>query len=151
MTKRRALLRLVGFLSVSLLFGMQGQAAPVPADEFKVAENAEQIQISSATVDAVVRKRGYVTGVAGGSFLDKKTGFRDAGYGLDIVDWIMEPGSDEAYRDQLPGDLAYQFNNLWHGQTPKRSIEGPQICTQAKQVSPDIIRGHDFIGVRTQY
>jgi hypothetical protein len=63
----------------------------------------------------------------------------------------MEPGSDEAYRDALAGDLAYRFNNLWHGQTPKRSIEGPQICTQAKQVSPEIIRGKDFVAVRTQY
>src|SRR2546425_9047972 len=119
--------------------------------EFSTTETEDQITIRTSALEAIVRKRGYVTGVFGGAFLDKMTGFRDAGFGLDIVDWIMEPSSDEAYRDQLPGDLAYQFNNLWHGKTPKRSIEGPQICTQAKQVSPDIIRGHDFIGVRTQY
>src|SRR5919109_220819 len=71
-------------------------------------------------------------GVEAQSFLDKKTGFRDQGYGLDIVDWLMEPGSDEAYRDHLPGDLPYLFNNLVHGKRPKRSIEGPQICTRAK-------------------
>src|SRR3989442_14821275 len=121
------------------------------ANEFQVSEDDERIVISTPTLDAVVRKKGYVTGVAAGSFLDQKSGFRDAGYGLDIVDWIMEPGSDEVYRDQLPGDLAYQFNNLWHGKTPKRSIEGPQICTQAKQLSPEIIRGKDFIGVRMEY
>ena len=68
------------------------------AGEFQVSEEDERIVISSPTLDAVVRKKGYVTGVAAGSFLDKKIGFRDAGYGLDIVDWIMEPGSDEAYR-----------------------------------------------------
>jgi hypothetical protein len=71
----------------------------------QVSENDEQIQITTGDLEAVVRKRGYVTGVAGGSFLDRATGFRDAGFGLDIVDWIMEPGSDEAYRDRLPGDL----------------------------------------------
>src|SRR3954468_16220472 len=103
------------------------------AAEFDVTENDQEIRIGSATLEAVMHKKGYVTGIAAGAFLDKKTGFRDAGYGLDIVDWIMEPGSDEAYREQLTGDLAYQFNNLYHGKSPKRSIEGPQICTQAKE------------------
>ena len=41
-----------------------------------------------------------------------RPGSATPGFGLDIVDWIMEPGSDEAYRDQLPGDLPYVFNNL---------------------------------------
>ena len=119
--------------------------------EFSVTETADQFVIRTSALDAVVRKTGYVTGVSSGTFLDRKTGFRDAGYGLDIVDWIMEPGSDEAYRDQLPGDLAYQFNNLYHGKTPKRSIEGPQICTQAKQLEPEIIRGKDFVAVRLKF
>jgi hypothetical protein len=120
-------------------------------EQFQVTETAEQISIATSTLEAVVRKKGYVSGVAGGSFLDRKSGFRDAGFGLDIVDWIMEPGSDEAYRDQLPGDLAYVFNNLYHGRRPKRSIEGPQICTQAKEVSPEVIRGKDFLAVRTRH
>jgi hypothetical protein len=72
-----------------------------------------------------------VTGVRAQSFLDKRTGFRDPGYGLDIVDWIMEPGSDLAYRDRLDKELVYHFNDEVHGKTAKRSIEGPQICTQA--------------------
>lgn len=118
---------------------------------FEISETEDQIKIVSSTVEAVVRKKGYVTGVFGGTFLDKKTGFRDAGYGLDIVDWIMEPGSDEAYRAQLPGDLAYQFNNLYHGTTPKRSIEGPQICTKAKELAPRVIRGSDFAAVTMSY
>src|SRR5256884_1561076 len=121
------------------------------ADEFRVSEDDERIVISSPTLDAVVRKKGYVTGVAAGSFLDKKSGFRDAGYGLDIVDWIMEPGSDEAYRDQLKGDLAYLFNNPYHGKTAKRSIEGPQICTQAEELSPHVVRGKDFVAVTSSF
>ena len=121
------------------------------ASEFSVSENEERITLSSPVLEAVVQKKGYVTGIAAGTFLDKKTGFRDAGYGLDIVDWIMEPGSDEAYRDQLKGDLAYPFNNSYHGKTPKRSIEGPQICTKAKELSPRVIQGKDFIAVTSSF
>ncbi len=33
-----------------------------------------------------------MTGVEKGSFLDKQTGFREAGDGLLVIDWIMEPG-----------------------------------------------------------
>ncbi|HTN77042.1 MAG TPA: hypothetical protein VL096_17405, partial [Pirellulaceae bacterium] len=68
-----------------------------------------------------------------------------------IVDWIMEPGSDEAYRDQLPKEMIYQFGNDYHGKTAKRSIEGPQICTQAKELAPEIIRGKDFFAIKQTY
>jgi hypothetical protein len=60
----------------------------------------------------------------------------------------MEPGSDEAYRTQLEPELVYTFNNPWHGKGAKRSIEGSQICTQAKQLAPALIRGSDFVAVR---
>src|SRR5882762_1733712 len=122
-------------------------ALPAFAAEFEINENDQEIRIGTSTLEAVVHKKGYVTGIAGGSFLDKKTGFRDAGYGLDIVDWIMEPGSDESYRDQLKGDLEYLFNNSYHGKTAKRSIEGPQICTKAKELSPRVVQGKDFVAV----
>jgi hypothetical protein len=122
------------------------------ADEgFSATEDEERITIASPQLEAVVRKKGYVSGVAAGSFLDKKTGFRDAGFGLDIVDWIMEPGSDEAYRDQLNKELVYEFNNPYHGKTPKRSLEGPQICTQAKELHPRVLQGPDFVAVTQDY
>jgi len=124
------------------------QIVAAGAGEITVTENNEQILIVTSAVQASIRKEGYVSGVAGGSFLDKKTGFRDAGFGLDIVDWIMEPGSDEAYRDQLPGDLPYLFNNLYHGKRAKRSIEGPQICTKAKALSPQVTKGKDFVAIK---
>jgi hypothetical protein len=92
-----------------------------------------------------------VTGVAAQSQLDHKTGYRDAGYGLDIVDWIMEPGSDLAYRNQLKSELVYEFNNLVHGKTAKRSIEGPQICTRAGRLDPHVIAGKDFIAVTQEF
>jgi hypothetical protein len=135
------------FAAVSIVYCRSSNGA----NEFQVSEDDERIVISSPTLDAIVRKKDYVTGVAAGGFLDKKTGFRDAGYGLDIVDWIMEPGSDEAYRDQLKGDLVYLFNNSYHGKTAKRSIEGPQICTRAKELSPRVIQGKDFVAVTSSF
>ena len=98
-------------------------------------------------LEATVSKKGYVTGVAAQSFLDKRSGFRDPGHGLDIVDWIMEPGSDEAYRDRLDKELVYHFGDEVHGKTAKRSIEGPQICTQARKLDPIVILGKDFVAV----
>jgi hypothetical protein len=92
-----------------------------------------------------------VSGVEAQSFVDKKTGFHDLGYGLDIVDWLMEPGSDEGYRDQLVGDLPYLFNNSYHGKRAKRSVEGPQICTKAGKLSPKVIEGKDFVAVKQDY
>jgi hypothetical protein len=111
----------------------------------------QKISITTPQLEAAVNKKGYVTGIAAGSFLDKKTSFRDPGYGLDIVDWIMESGSDEAYRDRLDKELIYPFNNEYHGKSPKRSIEGPQICTQAKELSPKVIKGDDFVAVVTSW
>lgn len=123
----------------------------VAAEPFEVTETDDQIKIVTPTLEAAVQKKGYVSGIAAQSFLDRKTGFRDAGFGLDIVDWIMEPGSDEAYREQLPKEMVYVFGNAYHGKTPKRSIEGPQICTQAKELSPHIIKGKDFVAVEQSF
>ena len=149
------LLRMNGILITSLLpMGLALSVilpSPRAAGGFDIIENDQQIQIASPSLEAVIWKKGYVTGVAGGTFVDKKTGFRDAGFGLDIVDWIMEPGSDEAYRDQLKGDLKYEFNNSYHGQRAKRSIEGPQICTKARELAPRVIRGRDFVAVAMSY
>lgn len=121
------------------------------ADEIRVTETADEIRIVTPQLEATIRKKGYVTGVKAQSFVDRKTGFHDAGFGLDIVDWIMEPGSDEAYRDQLNPELVYRFGNEYHGQRPKRSIEGPQICTQAKELHPEIVRGKGFVAVKQQF
>jgi hypothetical protein len=123
----------------------------IAADEIQILDSADQIRIETPELSAIVWKEGYVSGIAGGTLVDKKTGFRDQGFGLDIVDWIMEPGSDEAYRDQLDPEMIYRFNNEFHGDIPKRSIEGPQICTQAKKVDPQVIRGKDFVAVKTSF
>ena len=126
-------------------------AFSLAVEPYSVTENDEQISISTPELDAKVQKKGYVTGIRAQSFVDKKSGFKDAGFGLDIVDWIMEPGSDEKYRDDLPKEMVYQFGNEFHGKGQKRSIEGPQICTQAKELSPAVIKGKDFVAIRQSY
>jgi len=63
----------------------------------------------------------------------------------------MEAGSDEAYRDQLDPELVYKFNNTLHGKTAKRSIEGPQICTRAKELDPKVIKGADSVVIKQQF
>ncbi len=132
--------------------GFRGTPSLVLAQEkgsrpFAIEETAERITLRGAAIEASIRKKGYVSGVEAGSFLDRKTGARDLGFGLDIQDWIMEPGSDAGWRGQLPGDLPYDFNNAYHGKTAKRSIEGPQICTQAKELKPRLIEGRDFVAI----
>jgi hypothetical protein len=148
-THRKAPMRTLSVLACAALVALAPADEPKPA--FAVTEDADRVRITGDALDANIKKKGYVSGVEGGTLHDKKTGFRDLGFGLDIVDWIMEPGSDEAYRDKLPGDLPYTFNNLFHGKRPKRSIEGPQICTQAKELKPTVIRGTDFVAITQSY
>jgi hypothetical protein len=64
-----------------------------------------EVRLVGDAIEASIRKRGYVSGIEARAFLDVKTGFRDVGFGLDIVDWLMEAGSDEAYRNRLPPDF----------------------------------------------
>ena len=140
---------ILSIVAISCLFGGTRE---VPAADYEVTEGEETIRIVTPQLEAAVRKKGYVSGVAARSMLDKKTGFRDPGFGLDIVDWIMEPGSDEPYRDRIAGDhIVYQYNNLYHGRRAKRSIEGPQICTRARELEPVVIKGKDFVAVKQQY
>ncbi len=134
-----------------LLLALALLPAADPTAPFQVTDDDERIRIVGSALEASIRKKGYVTGVEAQSLLDKQTGFRDLGYGVDIVDWLMEPGSDEAYRDKLAGDLPYTFNNLVHGKRAKRSIEGPQICTKAGKLSPRVIQGKDFVAVTQDY
>jgi len=116
-----------------------------------VTETPDAIHVVTDSLEATVNKRGYVSGVAGGSLVDRKTGFRDPGFGLDIADFILEPGSDAAHRTQLAPDLTYDFGNLVHGGRAKRIVEGPQICTRAGELQPQVIRGGDFVAIRQAF
>jgi hypothetical protein len=132
-------------LRLSIAFAAAGDAP------FEIRSDEQRIRIVGSALDATIAKKGYVSGVAAQSLLDHKTGFRDPGFGLDIVDWIMEPGSDLAYRDRLPADLVYRFDNPYHGKRPKRSLEGPQICTQAHALTPRVIQGSRFVAIEQEY
>jgi hypothetical protein len=125
------------------------------AADYTVEDTDDELRIETPLLKAAISKKGYVTGVKRQTFIDKQTGTHDLGYGLDIADWIMEPGSDEAYRDELIAagnkELVYEFGNEYHGNRKKRAIEGPQICTQAKEMHPEVIRGKDFVAVKQTF
>src|SRR4051812_17129049 len=115
---------------------------PAAAAEPAVREVKDGLEIETDQLVAKVNAKGYVSGVAAGSFLDKKTGARDLGFGLHIMDFLMAPG----WRDD-----GYPRDKKLHGDLPKHYVEGPQICTQAKELKPEIIRGKDCVAVKLRY
>src|SRR5262245_42886903 len=115
---------------------------PSVAAEIQVREVKDGLEIETDALKARINARGYVSGVAAGSFVDKKTGARELGYGLHIMDFLMAPG----WRDD-----GYPRDPKVHGDLPKHYVEGPQICTKAKKLEPEIIRGKDFVAVRLKF
>jgi hypothetical protein len=136
----------------------------------RLTEDERAIKIETNELEAVIPKKnpkGWMTGIEKESFLDKATGFHSIGDGLAVVDWIMESGSDRAYRDQFPKpgpddgqgwqDMVYYYGDdnhpavAFHGNRPKRKIEGPQLCARMGPVQPDVIQSQDFVAVKTTY
>lgn len=144
-------------LGIALLFCTVAGAVATAADASyaRASEDDRAIKIETDKLEAVIAKnhpKHWMTGIEKHSFIDKTTGFHEVGDGLMVVDWLMEAGSDEAYRDQLKELDRYGFNNLSHGSSHrKRVVEGPQLCPFMKPVQPEIIRGKDFVAVRTTY
>ena len=132
--RRLAVLLLLTFLPLPI-------RAADPA-EVRVTRTDDYVQIDTDALQARINKKGYVSGVAAGALLDKKTGARDAGFGLHVMDFLMAPGwADDGY----PRDAKL------HGDLPKHYVEGPQICTRAKELTPEIIEGKGFVAVRLSY
>ncbi|MBM3473583.1 MAG: hypothetical protein FJX75_09975 [Armatimonadetes bacterium] len=102
------------------------------------------IRIETDLLSAEVHTEGYVSGVAAGTLVDKTTGARDLGSGLDIVDFLLEPLPDE------PGmtENAYHRGDLFHGNLIKRYVELPQICTGAQKLDFEVQDFGDTVGVR---
>ncbi|HEY1378798.1 MAG TPA: hypothetical protein VGF55_18505, partial [Gemmataceae bacterium] len=100
------------------------------------------VRIETDKLQARVNSRGYVSGIAGGSFVDNQTGARDLGFGLHVMDFLLAPG----WRDD-----GYERSPKLHGNRPKHYVEGPQLCTQAKQLTPEVVRGDGFVAVRLRY
>lgn len=141
-------------------------------DWVTVTETQRAITIETEQIAATIPKRDpkhWMTGIEKGSFLDKATGFREVGDGLMVVDWLMEPGSDADWEDQViapdghgvgrytwfenesdPGRREYAL--MAHGSSHrKRMVEGPQLCHRMKPVQPEILRGTDYVAIRTTY
>src|SRR4051794_41859187 len=75
-------------LAFSLL-PLAARADDKPA--IQVRETDEYVQIDTDALQARIRKKDYVSGVERRTFLDKKTGAREVGYGLHIMDFLMAP------------------------------------------------------------
>jgi hypothetical protein len=156
-----------------MLFAAPAFAAPPgDTDWARVVEDERAIKIETDQLEAVIPKKDpqqWMTGISKGSFLDKQTGFREVGDGLMVVDWLMEAGSDEAWSEQViapdghgVGRYTWHANDtdpakktyalMAHGSSHrKRMIEGPQLCHRMKPVQPKVIRGKDFVAVKTTY
>jgi hypothetical protein len=131
----------VCLLVLSLLMVQLASAAD-PSGAIKVEETGAFIQIETDVLQARIKKTGYVSGVAAGSLLDKKTKARDLGFGLHIMDFLLAPG----WRND-----GYSRDSKIHGNLPKHYVEGPQICTQAKELKPEVVHGADFVAVKLRY
>jgi len=161
-------------VSLVAVAGAESVRTEPPGDESwaRVTEDDRAIKIETDRLEAVIPKknpRHWMTGIEKGSFLDKATGFREAGDGLMVIDWLMEAGSDEAWGDKAsapdgkgvdryrwyakesdPAQKAYAI--MAHGTSHrKRVVEGPQLCHRMKPVQPEVIRGKDFVAVKTTY
>ncbi|WP_337175581.1 hypothetical protein [Paludisphaera sp.] len=137
-----------------------------------VVEDDRAIRIETEQLEAVIPKNSpkqWMTGIEKGTFLDKATGFREVGDGLMVIDWLMEPGSDEEWPDEILGQEGHGLHRYtWfanetdparrdyalmaHGSSHrKRMVEGPQLCHRMKPVRPEVIRGDDYVAVKTTY
>jgi hypothetical protein len=124
----------------------------------KVQETENYVLIETDALQAKINKKGYVSGIAGSSLLDKKTGACDLGFGLHIMDFLLAPGwKDDGYpRDPLLHGKGFKKKvpgqtELWFYDPAKHYVEGPQICTQARELKPEISHHKDFVAVRLKY
>lgn len=103
------------------------------------------LRIETDRYHAAIATEGYVSGVMAGSFVDKQTGAWDLSFGLEIVDFLLEPGPED---EATPQDLHYHVGDAYHGNLVKRYVELPQICTQAKTLPFEIVQGQGFVAVK---
>jgi hypothetical protein len=115
---------------------------PVGASEPVVRNGGDFVEVETDALVARIRTKGYVSGTAAGGLLDKKTKARDVGFGLHVMDFLLAPG----WRDD-----GYLRDPKLHGNLPKHYVEGPQICTKAKELKPEITRGQDFVAVTLRF
>src|SRR5215469_2611498 len=125
----------------------RGEALTLPSGS--AYPDGSRIKIETGHYRASIATEGYVSGVAAGSFVDTKTGAHDLGFGLSIVDFLLEPADPE---QAIPtGQYTYGPGDKVHGNIPKRYVEGPQICTRARRLTPRVYLGEGFAAVQARY
>ena len=165
-------MRFKTFVGLFLSIACAGPILAQPADWATVTEDDRAIKIETDKIEAVIPKRNpkhWMTGIEKGSFLDKTTGFREIGDGLMVIDWLMEAGSDAGWADKVittdgngvgryswfeneTDPVRREYTRMSHGSSHrKRMVEGPQLCHRMKPVQPEVIRGKDFVAVKTTY
>jgi hypothetical protein len=138
----------------------------------RITEDENSIKIETDLLEAVIPKQNpkhWMTGIQKHSFVDKTTGFHEAGDGLMVIDWLMEAGSDAEYSKEVfdpdgnsVGRYTWFENEtdperrnyalMAHGSSHrKRMVEGPQLCHRMKPVKPEVTLGTDFVAVKTTY
>jgi hypothetical protein len=130
------------FVAAIAGFPLGATTAAEPKKTIRVKQTDDFVEIETDALQARIRKKGYVSGVAAGTLLDKKSGARDPGFGIHIMDFLLAPG----WKDD-----GYVRDAKLHGNLPKHYVEGPQICTQAKELKPEVIEGKGFVAVRLRF
>jgi len=110
--------------------------------QVEVRETDDLVEVETDLLKASIRRKGYVSGIAAGTLVDKTTGARDVGFGLHIMDFLMAPG----WRDD-----GYERNPKLHGDLPKHYVEGPQVCTRARTLPITVSRGDGFVAVQMSF
>jgi hypothetical protein len=115
---------------------------PSSAGEPIVRTGDDFVEIETDALVARIKTKGYVSGTSAGELFDKRTQARDLGFGLHVMDFLLAPG----WRDD-----GYTREPKLHGNLPKHYVEGPQICTKARELKPEITRGKGFVAVTFRF
>ena len=122
----------------------RGEARKLPSG--RIYPPGGRTRIETDRYREAVATEGYVSGVAAGSFLDKQTGARDLGFGLSIVDFLLEPAPE--------GEPVPRASTS-SGTSPRRPAEALRrraaICTMAKRLPATVTVSPDFASVRLNY
>jgi hypothetical protein len=127
--------------TLALALALALSPSAVAADP-EVRTGDDFVEVETDALVARIKTKGYVSGTSAGGLLDKKTKARDLGFGLHIMDFLLAPG----WRDD-----GYTRDKKLHGDLPKHYVEGPQICTKARELKPEIVRGKGFVAVTFRF
>ena len=78
-----------------------------------IVQEEKVLRIETNCYRAAVQTEGYVSGVGAGCFFDKRTGSTDLSFGLCIIDFLLEPGSDD---HMISSEHHYHWG-IWYTET----------------------------------